>query len=211
MQQFFDIINHMCGFLSLPNNPFVQAAMGTALFFSVILALGAVASALSIIINLVLARAIGSVPAFISMNYLTWPGTVFHELSHALFIVLTGAKITHFSVLPKGRTLGRVEFVSRGGLFARSLQLSLSAVAPVICGAAAEILIFVLFPLCGAAWQRALLIYLAISILLHATLSSQDIKNFWRGLLPTSLTVYAIMLVLVTITPSITSQSFLTL
>ncbi|MCZ7391852.1 MAG: M50 family metallopeptidase [Candidatus Methanoperedens sp.] len=37
------------------------------------------------------------------------PGTIVHEFSHALVALLMGARITNFSVIPSGDTLGRVE------------------------------------------------------------------------------------------------------
>ncbi len=37
------------------------------------------------------------------------PGTIVHEISHAAIAFLMGAKITRFSVLPSGDTLGSVE------------------------------------------------------------------------------------------------------
>jgi len=40
------------------------------------------------------------------------PGTIVHELSHALVVLLTGGRITKFSVIPSGDTLGHVEFTA---------------------------------------------------------------------------------------------------
>jgi hypothetical protein len=38
------------------------------------------------------------------------PGTIAHELSHAVVALLMGARVTKFSVIPSGDTLGHVEY-----------------------------------------------------------------------------------------------------
>jgi hypothetical protein len=38
------------------------------------------------------------------------PGTITHELSHAVVALLMGSRITEFSVIPSGDTLGHVEY-----------------------------------------------------------------------------------------------------
>jgi hypothetical protein len=40
------------------------------------------------------------------------PGTIAHETSHAVVALLTGARITKFSVIPSGDTLGHVEYTA---------------------------------------------------------------------------------------------------
>lgn len=40
------------------------------------------------------------------------PGTVAHELSHAVVALLMGSRITKFSVIPSGNTLGHVEYTA---------------------------------------------------------------------------------------------------
>ncbi len=37
------------------------------------------------------------------------PGTIIHEFSHAVVALLMGARITNFSVMPSGNTLGHIE------------------------------------------------------------------------------------------------------
>src|SRR5659263_292561 len=40
------------------------------------------------------------------------PGTIAHETSHAVVALLMGARITKFSVVPSGDTLGHVEYTA---------------------------------------------------------------------------------------------------
>ena len=40
------------------------------------------------------------------------PGTIVHEISHAVVALLMGARITKFSVIPSGDTLGHVEYTA---------------------------------------------------------------------------------------------------
>ena len=72
-------------------------------------------------------------------NTLTFPGVCYHELSHALFAFITGAKIKKIVLYHKQKdTLGSVEMIPRGPLPLKWLQLSFSACAPVITGLIGE-------------------------------------------------------------------------
>ena len=54
-------------------------------------------------------RSLSSVSKFLYI-LLMLPGTIAHETSHALAALLMGARITKFSVIPSGDTLGHVEY-----------------------------------------------------------------------------------------------------
>lgn len=118
------------------------------------------------------------------MNYVTFPGTVIHELSHALFATMTGAKVTEISFFPKGDTLGHVNYITNGGILAKRIQLSLTSCAPVITGLIIQI------PVIWAAEKgyfdrpliMAVVIYTDISIITHADMSRTDLSNYIRGL-----------------------------
>lgn len=43
---------------------------------------------------------------------LMMPGTIIHEVSHAVIALLMGAHITDFSIMPSGNTLGHVEYTA---------------------------------------------------------------------------------------------------
>lgn len=114
---------------------------------------------------------------------LTFPGTVFHELSHALMAVLTGARVTAIHLLPKGDILGSVEFVLRGPALIQSISGTLTAYAPVLLGIPSLWAMYrFIWPLCGAFWQKTLIIYFAGCLLLHMDLSAQDVKECARGI-----------------------------
>lgn len=120
--------------------------------------------------------------AFIIRNYITYPGTVHHELAHAVFATLSGAKVVKINLIPRGTQLGSVEFETRGNIFQKSIQLSLSAIAPVICGAISIFLMLrFIFPMCYLTWHYISFAYILISIFFHMTMSTQDIKNFIKG------------------------------
>jgi len=57
------------------------------------------------------------------------PGTIAHETSHAIVALLMGARITKFSVIPSGNTLGHVEYTSPKIPFIGNAAIS---VAPLI-------------------------------------------------------------------------------
>ncbi len=135
----------------------------------------------SFLTNLI-AKVTNATIAFFIRNYLTYPGTVHHELSHALLILLTGAKLIRINLLPRGNTLGSVDFQTRGNFILKSMQLSLSALAPVICGTTSLcLMIYAVWPNCNTAWHYLLFFYIFISIFFHMTMSTQDILNFLKG------------------------------
>ena len=179
----------------LPENIFLRSLVETLLVFGIMLVLGCIVAVINWLLSLVLAMVIGGIPTFFIMNFVTYPGTVHHELSHALFIFLTGGKVRRICLVPSPTTLGHVEFRTRGNIFFRSLQLSLSAVAPVLCGLMTELLLFTyVYPLTEAGWQKVLFFYLAVSIFIHLTLSIQDLINFFHGLLPSLVVFFLIFL-----------------
>ena len=117
-------------------------------------------------------------------NWITFAGVVHHELSHALFCFLTGAKVKKIVLFkPEGTTLGKVIYSNRGGIVLSSIQNSLSAVAPVVMGFVSEfILITIVLANCKTVLQKGITLYLMISIFVHMTMSWQDIKMGLLGL-----------------------------
>jgi hypothetical protein len=131
-------------------------------------------------------------------NRLTFMGTVHHELSHALLAFITGAKITKIDLFyPQGNTLGRVEFKTRGNKIMQSLQLTMSAIAPVILGTCTEYLL-VNYALvnCDVIWLKVIIYYLIISILFHMTMSKQDVHSAVKGLPIVTLIIFIIFSIL---------------
>lgn len=160
--------------------------------------LGIAAEYFNKLLVFVLKKLIGSKLTNVLCNYITFPGTVHHELSHALLAFLTGAKIEHISLFkPDGDSLGSVEYHNRGSFILRAIQDSMSAIAPIMCGMLTSgIIIWVLFKSDLPLWAIIALIYLLISIILHMRMSSADIKIMWKGI-PV---IFLIALVIVCIT-----------
>ena len=117
-------------------------------------------------------------------NRLTFLGVIFHELSHAAFAFITGAKVTKISLYHmQGGRLGYVKYKTRGPVFLRAIQMSLSSVAPVITGLIAEFYIFYfLYTMNFSKPVIALLIYLFISVLFHMDMSHADLINYFKGI-----------------------------
>lgn len=120
----------------------------------------------------------------------TFLGVFHHELSHALFALLTGAEInsiTLFRISHKDGKLGEVKFTPRGLGITQAVQVVLTSIAPMITG------VLSLWGLIGYAipwagrehgiWASILLSYLAFSIFMHMSLSGQDIKNIFSKFL----------------------------
>lgn len=124
--------------------------------------------------------------ALLFSNLITFVGVVHHELSHALFAFITGAKITKiqlFSIFNSDGTLGSVQFSPRGGLILQSIQLCLASIAPMITGFISLYYIYYAYTIgmITGAWIYVMF-YVAISILFHMRLSSQDVFVALKGL-----------------------------
>ncbi len=128
---------------------------------------------------------IGSTLTGFFANAVTFIGVVHHELAHAVFAVLTGAKVTKikFFTLTGGDALGYVTFIPRGNMFLQAVQLTMSSVAPVYAGAFTVCMMYRVIPFSGlSVWQKVLYLYIMISIVMHMRLSGADIRNALRGL-----------------------------
>ncbi len=182
---------------SLPDNLAMQALLETLLIFLTILIAGFVINIINTGLTGFTATLTGEKPAFILRNYLTYIGTVHHELSHALVALLTGARVKRINLIPRGATLGSVDIETRGNIFLRSIQLSLSAVAPVVMGALSLILLWQnLLPRLSRLWHYIAFWYLFISILLHMTMSGTDYISFFKGMIPSLVVFFLFFLVL---------------
>lgn len=131
--------------------------------------------------------ALGPQKASIIEGYLTYPGVAFHECSHALFAIISGAKVVGFSLrrvpIEGGYRLGQVKIQPRGNALSAGFQLALSGVAPAITGIIATILLFtVVMPNITEWWQWIIFIYAVICLCLHSELSRADLKATGNGL-----------------------------
>lgn len=143
----------------------------------------------------------GSGSANLIEGYLSYPGVAWHELSHALFAAITGAKVTSISLRRrpapdgKGYILGSVMYVPRGPRALQSLQMFLTGIAPAITGLAGMTAIALFaFPNCTEVWQWIIWIYLFICLLLHSGPSGQDLKGVGAGAPLVALILFAVFL-----------------
>ena len=168
-----------------------QVALNAALDVGVVCALLAATVLVSRLLETcavhLIALVAGSGSAWLIEGTLTYPGVVYHELSHALFAVVSGARVTSISLRKRtasdgGTVLGSVQFVPRGPRLVQSLQLLLTGIAPAITGLAGMAAVAALaFPRCSEPWHWAIWIYLFACLLLHSGLSRQDLKGVGRG------------------------------
>lgn len=122
------------------------------------------------------------------INYITFVGVMHHELSHALLAFLSGAKVTEiklFRIHHNDGALGYVAYAPRGNFILQSIQKVVTSIAPIICGFISCSLLFLYVqPLTtGNIGYTILFYYVFISIILHMSLSKQDIKVMKGGLL----------------------------
>lgn len=119
-------------------------------------------------------------------NYFTFPGVMLHELCHAFMCFLTGAKVTKiklFQLADDNGVLGYVDFVCRGSKPMQLYQLSMSSCAPVVFG---YLILYFLYQMLkvdvsSVLWFRFLIYWLMISMFNHMSMSSQDLKCYFKG------------------------------
>ena len=93
----------------------IHAAISTAIIIVAVPLVGMLIEFITMEITRGLAKHMGVSTALFIMNGLTFVGTIHHELSHALYALITGAKVTNVEVFkPKDDRLGCVEFIPRG-------------------------------------------------------------------------------------------------
>ena len=165
------------------------------IFLSVII-IGFVINSIERGIIMLLCMFVGSRLSHFSVVYLTFPGTVFHELSHALLGILTGAKVTEivFVEPPSTGRLGHVSFIVRGSPIQKAFQYSLISSAPVLLGCLMLYLLYIAMGMFSYSSIKIVIIYVATSILCHMSMSPQDIRNYLKGFFLTFPLIYVIVL-----------------
>lgn len=176
------------------NNEFLIPLYNALLVPAVVFAVGLIVEWIGNGITSVLAWILGPRVAFFIRNRLTFVGTMHHELAHALFAIISGAKVTKIELFHvRGDQLGCVEFYPRGNGFLRAIQMTLSSIAPVVCGGVSLcVLSWVWRYQCVLQWHYIVTGYFMISIFFHMNMSSQDVKNALRGMPLTMVICYLV-------------------
>lgn len=128
---------------------------------------------------------------------LTFIGVIHHELAHAFMAFITGAKITGMDLFKvKGNTLGSVHIAPRGPFILRLVQLALSGTAPVTMGAFTLYLIYysMYYNITEFNWTHLIGLLVVMCISYHMSLSKQDIKVAWLGVV----VIYLLLVLLFT-------------
>ena len=153
---------------------------------SFVIIIGAIINKLEQLEMTILSHHFGIKFANICCNYFTFPGVIIHELAHALFASLSGAKIIEIKCFEFGKNgrLGHVAYRLRGNPIQHALQHSLCACAPVVTGLLIEG--GIIYTLCSQkdmVWYlKTFLVYIFISVFNHMSMSKEDIKNYLRGM-----------------------------
>lgn len=165
-----------------------EALAGVSLILTVItlllvILIGFVMNGLERVELAILRKIFGHNFALIFHNRILIMGTVIHELAHAIFGLLTGARILEISFWDDEHdTLGHVTYQARGPFFMRAIQHAVSACAPVIVGIAlGAVIIYVMLHITIPIWGHIIGWYLLFSIANHMSMSNADIKNYFRG------------------------------
>ena len=117
-------------------------------------------------------------------NRLLFLGTVVHELSHALFAAMSGAKVLKVRCLTlfSKDTLGYVQFATRGRPVKRSFQMAFIGCAPTVVGC---LLLYIMIrnwnQIAASFPVELFLIYFGVSVADHMSMSSSDVQNYIKG------------------------------
>lgn len=179
---------------SFPFGILGSSIKATLLFFVAMIVLGLIASGIEHLIINIMSMFLGPGFALIFSNYITFPGTILHELSHAAVAFLTGAKVTEIKVFELSLTaLGHVSYRNRGPKLQREIQDCLTACAPVITGTfAAGFLFDVVTNASLSTGMFVLCIYLLVCVIDHMTMSIPDIINYFKGIRGGALFVFTV-------------------
>lgn len=173
---------------------FVECMSLSAILFVILALIGYLIGQIKKYITLGLDKIIGTKLTLFIINRLTFIGTIHHELAHALFAMLSGAKVTKIRLIEfRGGRLGSVEYIPRGNIITKSIQHTFSAYAPVVCGFITEVIMLITFNNTNNIWIIILKMYIMFSVFVHMTMSKQDIKMCLMGL-PICITIVAIIL-----------------
>lgn len=136
--------------------------------------------------------------AYFFVNFVTFPGTFVHEMSHLCFAVITGAEVNEICMFENdGERLGHISYCPRGPWFIQAMQHTLTSVAPTIVGfTLGFILLRIIWAGGLTVWGYIGLWYLVISLIDHSTMSDSDLEGYFQGVWIFILPLFIFFLVL---------------
>lgn len=176
-----------------PKGVAIASLICTAIMIFAVLLIGAIMNGLQRLQINLLEKVFGLKASLFICNYVTIPGTILHETAHAIFGLITGAKITAISYLDtKGDSLGHVDYIVRGPAPFRAIQHTMIACAPVFAGIIAQFFLMnAIFYGHFSIWAKILFWYLVISVIDHMSMSSVDVKHYFQGMWAVAPLVFA--------------------
>lgn len=178
-------------FSALNNNYFLISLIITLYAICLIPLIGKVVDLINHLLLSVFSLLLPAKTAYFIFNKLTFPGVILHELSHALFCLVSGAKITDIRLFkPEGNNLGYVRYKTRGNFLFRAFQQAFSSCAPVIIGVICLALLIKVKSYFVSFFLIIIWGYLFFSIFVHSRMSDSDIKCYIKGILFVAPTIY---------------------
>jgi len=166
-----------------PLNKIIVASIATLSVLMSVIIIGALIERIKRFEYKSLADASGNKLANFIVYRLTFPGTIIHEFSHAMFAFIAGAKVTKIQCFStKKNTLGYVTYQSRGSKIQQGFQHSITACAPVVSGLILIPIFVSLMLQSNDTMLKILFGYLAVSIVNHMNMSNLDIKQYIKGI-----------------------------
>ena len=121
--------------------------------------------------------------ALFIVNRFTFIGVITHECAHALFAWIFGAKVNKIKLLTffDETTLGSVQYMPRGNIIKRHLQMFFASCAPVIVNLFLSVLIIYNWKNITVWYLYIPAVYLLISFLNHASMSKPDLESYFKS------------------------------
>ena len=179
--------------VEMPCSKLIVASIITLICLLLVIIIGTIIDRIKAFEYKTLAKASGTGLAKLIVYRLTFPGTVIHEFSHAMFAFMSGAKVTKiqcFSI--KKDTLGYVEYQARGSKIQQNFQHGVSACAPVISGIILIPIFTTLMISVASIPLKILCGYMILSIVNHMNMSWPDIKQYVKGIPVLFVIIFAI-------------------
>lgn len=166
------------------NNQILIAISNTATILMGLILIGLFIHFLQFLLVKLFVNAFGSKFSNIFFNKITFIGVMHHELSHALFAFITGAKVVKISLFKPNKencSLGHVLYATRGMFIFRCIQDFFAAIAPVVCGCISIFCMIYFIPF-NAVWQYIVFGFIILCIFIHIDLSTADLKAMLKGI-----------------------------
>lgn len=156
----------------------IYSFLSTVFFLLIIAFMQIIVDGIKRIIRKLLSIFLGSKLSIFILNYGTFIGTIHHELSHAIFALLTGAKIVSAKLFTINKyKLGSVTYRLRGNILSKAIQQTIVSMAPLLTALPTSYMLYKYgYKATDSRMLHIIIIYIIASIILQSSMSDKDIR-----------------------------------